>query len=57
MVVSKILNQVESGTTIGMMNTKHLGSHFDDSLAEEGLLDEAEAVATKRVWPSRIGKR
>ena len=28
---------------------KHIGSNFDDFLAEEGLLAEAEAVAIKRV--------
>ncbi|MDX1999069.1 MAG: Fis family transcriptional regulator [Thermoanaerobaculia bacterium] len=31
------------------MNPKHLGSNFDDFLAEEGLLEAAEGVATKRV--------
>jgi hypothetical protein len=31
------------------MNEKHLGSDFDDYLREEGLLDEAEAEAAKRV--------
>lgn len=31
------------------MDPKHLGSSFDDFLREEGLLDEAEAVAAKRV--------
>ena len=31
------------------MNEKHLGSDFDDFLAEEGLLAETEAVAIKRV--------
>lgn len=31
------------------MNPKHLGSSFDDFLAEEGLLEASEAVATKRV--------
>lgn len=30
-------------------STKHLGSDFDDFLADEGLLDEAEAVAMNRV--------
>ena len=33
------------------MNTvdkKHIGSDFDDFLRDEGVLDEAEAVATKR---------
>lgn len=28
---------------------KHIGSHFDDFLAEEGLLAETETVALKRV--------
>jgi len=31
------------------MKNKHLGSNFDDFLDEEGLLEEAEAVAIKRV--------
>lgn len=34
------------------MNTvdkKHIGSDFDDFLRDEGVLDEAEAIATKRV--------
>jgi len=31
------------------MKTEHLGSDFDDFLAEEGLLAEAETVAVKRV--------
>lgn len=31
------------------MNKKHIGSSFDDFLAEEGLLEEAETVAIKRV--------
>ena len=34
------------------MNTvgkKHIGSDFDDFLRDEGILDDAEAVATKRV--------
>lgn len=32
-----------------MINNKHLGSNFDDFLAEEDLLDEVEAIAIKRV--------
>jgi antitoxin HicB len=28
---------------------KHIGSNFDDFLAEEGLLEQAETVAIKRV--------
>jgi HTH-type transcriptional regulator/antitoxin HigA len=31
------------------MNTKHLGSSFDDFLRDERLLDKAEATAIKRV--------
>ncbi len=36
------------------MNPEHLGSEFDDFLAEEGLLEEAEAVAVKRVLAFQI---
>lgn len=38
------------------MNTQHIGSDFDDFLAEEGLLAEAEAVAIKRVIAFQIQK-
>ena len=31
------------------MNRKHLGSDFDEFLAEEGMLAETEAVAVKRI--------
>ena len=31
------------------MKKKHVGSNFDEFLAEEGLLSEAEATAVKRV--------
>ncbi len=31
------------------MSTQHIGSSFDDFLAEEALLEEATAVAVKRV--------
>lgn len=31
------------------MNYKHVGSDFDDFLRDEGLLEEVEAVAAKRV--------
>jgi antitoxin HicB len=31
------------------MTNKHMGSDFDDFLRDEGILDDAEAVATKRV--------
>ena len=38
------------------MNTKkkHIGSSFDDFLAEENILDETEAVAIKRVIAHQI---
>jgi predicted XRE-type DNA-binding protein len=39
-----------------MINEKHLGSDFDDFLAEEGLLEEVEAVATKRVLAFQIAQ-
>ena len=32
-----------------MKNKKCIGSNFDDFLAEEGLLQESEAIAIKRV--------
>lgn len=32
-----------------MINKKHIGSKFDDFLEEEGILQEAETVAIKRV--------
>jgi transcriptional regulator with XRE-family HTH domain len=38
------------------MNDRHLGSNFDDFLAEEGLLEEVEAVATKRVLALQIAR-
>ncbi len=34
--------------------TNHIGSNFDDFLAEEGLLAEAETVALKRVIAFQI---
>ncbi len=36
------------------MSKKHLGSGFDNFLREEGLLVQAEAVATKRVLAYQI---
>ncbi len=36
------------------MNSKHLGSNFDDFLQEERLLEHAEAVAIKRVIAFQI---
>ena len=38
------------------MANSHLGSNFDDFLAEEGLLEEATAVATKRVIAFQIAQ-
>ena len=38
------------------MRNQHPGSDFDDFLAEEGTLEEAEAVATKRVLAFQIAK-
>jgi hypothetical protein len=39
-----------------MMNDKHVGSDFDDFLREEGLLEEVEAVAAKRVLAFQISE-
>ncbi len=36
------------------MNENHIGSNFDDFLSDEGLLEEAEAVAVKRVLALQI---
>lgn len=36
------------------MKNEHVGSNFDDFLAEEGLLTETEAVAVKRVIAYQI---
>ncbi len=38
------------------MNPEYLGSDFDDFLEEEGLREEAEAVATKRVLAFQIAE-
>jgi len=38
------------------MDEKHQGSDFDDFLREEGLLDEAEAVASKRVLAYKVSE-
>jgi predicted XRE-type DNA-binding protein len=34
---------------VNTVDKRHIGSDFDDFLRDEGVLDEAEAVATKRV--------
>ncbi len=36
------------------MNNQYIGSNFDDFLAEEGLLIDAQAVAVKRVLAYQI---
>ena len=36
------------------MDKKHIGSNFDDFLAEEGLLEHAETVAIKRVLAFQV---
>ena len=38
------------------MDKKHIGSDFDDFLEQEGLLEDAEAVATKRVIAFQIAQ-
>lgn len=38
------------------MNEQHVGTDFDDFLAEEDLLAEAEAVAVKRVLAFQIAR-
>lgn len=38
------------------MNENAIGSDFDDFLAEEGLLEEAEATAVKRVLAYQISE-
>jgi len=37
-----------------MTNRKHLGSSFDDFLREDGLLEDAQATAVKRVIAYQI---
>jgi len=39
-----------------VVDKKHIGGDFDDFLREEGILDEAEAVATKRVIAFQIAQ-
>ncbi len=38
------------------MDNKHIGGDFDDFLRDEGILDEAEAVAAKRVIAFQIAQ-
>ena len=39
-----------------MKRKAHIGSDFDDFLREEGLLDEVQATAVKRVLASQLEK-
>ena len=39
-----------------MIDDRHIGGDFDDFLREQGLLDEAEATAAKRVVAYQIGQ-
>jgi predicted XRE-type DNA-binding protein len=38
------------------MTNKHIGSDFDEFLRDEGLLDDAESVAAKRVIAFQIAR-
>jgi antitoxin HicB len=38
------------------MTSKHIGGDFDEFLRDEGLLDDAEAVAAKRVIAFQIAR-
>jgi predicted XRE-type DNA-binding protein len=38
------------------MNENHIGSSFDQFLAEEGLLEEVEAIAVKRALAYQINE-
>ncbi len=39
-----------------MVDKRHIGGDFDDFLHDEGILDDAEAVATKRVIAFQIAQ-
>ncbi len=39
-----------------MKNKKHIGSKFDDFLEEEGILEEVESIAAKRVFVFQLEK-
>ena len=39
-----------------MINKEYLGSDFDDFLRKEGFIDDAEAVAAKRVIAFQIAE-
>ncbi len=38
------------------MSNKYLGSNFDDFLAEEGILEECQSIAIKRVLAYQLQK-
>ena len=38
------------------MDTKHIGSDFDDFLSEEDMLEEVETAAIKRVIAFQVGQ-
>jgi predicted XRE-type DNA-binding protein len=38
------------------MTNPHVGSSFDDFLAEEGILEEVEAVAIKRILARQVSE-
>ena len=42
---------------MGKVNKKHVGSDLDSLLAEDGLLDEASAVALKRVLAWEVAEQ
>jgi len=39
-----------------MTTKKHIGSNFDDFLKEEGLLEDAESIAAKRIFVFQLEK-
>ena len=39
-----------------MTTKKHTGSNFDDFLKEEGLLEDAESIAAKRIFVFQLEK-
>ncbi|NGX47494.1 MAG: hypothetical protein K1000chlam3_00868 [Chlamydiae bacterium] len=41
---------------MSMGHRKHIGSNFDEFLEEEGLLEEVESVAAKRVFVYQLEK-
>jgi predicted XRE-type DNA-binding protein len=41
---------------VSAVDKKHIGSDLDDFLRDEGILDEAEAVATKRTIAYQIAQ-